>query len=274
MPTRSPRDGKQRERRQPNTPSGREIDKLLKIANEQHKGFLGARQSAVEHARKAGNALNEIKAMIQPLSRAGITTYIHLGESRPTAWMEWVAKYFDGSHESANLYQRIAREWETIEPLLEKEDNASMTRVLSYLRMKKKRGNDEPEPDPKNHKERVEHVRRVLKGREVRTILAGQFQKYLHHNFSPEELRWIKSSCFDYLEKLFARLKQRVQKHFAEKQAKKASEPAPAATNGKEPQTNGHQTNGHQANGKEPQTNGKAAHSRKTAARRNGTKTA
>lgn len=70
---------------------------LAATANEEHRAAQAAAASALEHARNAGEALNEAKAAV--------------GHG---AWGAWVEEHFEGSARTARIYQRIAREWEAI----------------------------------------------------------------------------------------------------------------------------------------------------------------
>lgn len=100
------------------------LAQLAKEANMQHHQARMAWRGALEHARQAGEALDE--------------AYRILG--RRKKWGRWRRENFDGSAETARVYRRIAREWNHPRLVQARENGIeldSISTVLKVLRGKK-----------------------------------------------------------------------------------------------------------------------------------------
>lgn len=74
------------------------LDELAAIANGAHEASCIAGASLIQHAIRAGEALEQVRLRLPH------------GE-----WTAWLVENFSGSHDSANLYRRIAFHRELIE---------------------------------------------------------------------------------------------------------------------------------------------------------------
>jgi hypothetical protein len=78
---------------------------------------------AVAYAREAGDNLNEAKEELRRRRREG---------REVPSWARWLKDHFQGSHRTANVYQRVAREWEEISHLVD-APNFSIRKALQFL---------------------------------------------------------------------------------------------------------------------------------------------
>ena len=96
--------------------------KLADEANRCHREVVGHLQSALLKAKEAGENLNKAKELVR---------------ARGERFGDWLEKNFEASHEKANMYMRIAREWnEHVEGEYVENPDLSITGAIRYLRSK------------------------------------------------------------------------------------------------------------------------------------------
>lgn len=84
-------------------PDDPKVKEQWKIANESHRKVQKAWRGALVYARKSGEALNDVRWLLQAWKRS---------TGQRTGWKEWVKRNFEGSYETATVYIRIAKKWD------------------------------------------------------------------------------------------------------------------------------------------------------------------
>jgi len=89
---------------------------LATKANDEHRACLAAANSALEHARAAGDFLVQAKAQCQH-----------------GTWTTWLAHNFDASKRTAQAYMRVAKRWPEIEAKAQGSALLSVDKALELL---------------------------------------------------------------------------------------------------------------------------------------------
>lgn len=78
------------------------LGELRRIANRHHREYMGTHRKAMrDHARLSGLALIAIKKRM-----------------RHGHWTRWLEQNFEGNPDTARVYMRVAREWDTLDDKL------------------------------------------------------------------------------------------------------------------------------------------------------------
>lgn len=105
-----------------------ELDELASEANKHHHECCRSMCAAIKHAHFAGQMLCSAKDRV--------------GHGNFTEWLE---ENFDGSVETARVYMRVARNWQRLEPEVNRPRDLSLKRALDILTVKPSDG-DSVEP--------------------------------------------------------------------------------------------------------------------------------
>jgi hypothetical protein len=93
-----------------------QLANLATLANTEHRECMLAGQSALEHGRRSGEALNHAKA-----------------QCSHGTWGSWLKDNFEGSHQTANVYMQVFRRWDEIEANSQHAGNSSIRGALQML---------------------------------------------------------------------------------------------------------------------------------------------
>ena len=96
------------------------INNLIEAIRREHNAAAGAAQTALEHARRAGELLIEAKAQTQHGS-----------------WLTWLAAHFEFSPRTAQGYMRVAENWPALGAKNETVAHLNFREALALLTLAK-----------------------------------------------------------------------------------------------------------------------------------------
>lgn len=92
------------------------LQTLIETIRTAHRAAYGSAQTALEHARRAGEALTTAKAQLEH-----------------GAWLPWLAQHFDFTPRTAQGYMRIAGRWLELQSKNETVSHLTMRDALALL---------------------------------------------------------------------------------------------------------------------------------------------